>query len=75
MALAVGSRERGGRERGVCGRKKEEGGIYTPGQDHGEKSGESQRAVPARDRPGNKTSSLSAPKIAQIRSSSFFEME
>ena len=50
--------------------EKEEGGIYTPGQDHGEKSGESQRVVPARDRPGNKTSSLSAPKIAQICSSS-----
>ena len=40
------------------------------GQDHGEKSGESQREVGARDRPGNKTFSLSAPKIARIYSSS-----
>ena len=51
-------------------RIREEGGIYSPGQDHGEKSGESQREVGARDRPGNKTFSLSDPKIAQIYSSS-----
>ena len=53
-----------GRGSGVVGAIKgwEEGGIYSPGQDHGEKSGESQREVGARDRSGNKTSSLSAPQ-------------
>ena len=62
--------EEEGKGEPVAEKGDEEGGIYTPRQDHGEKSGESQRVVPARDRPGNKTSSLSAPKIAQICSSS-----
>ena len=67
--------EEEGKGEPVAEKGDEEGGIYTPGQDHGEKSVEAQQEVVACDRPGNKTSSLSAPKIAQICSSSFFEME
>ena len=39
-----------------------EGGIYSGGQDHGEKSGETQQEVAACDS-GNKTFPFFAPKI------------
>ena len=39
-----------------------EGGIYSGGQDHGEKSGETQQEVVPCDS-GNKTSPFFAPKI------------